>query len=56
MLNWTWLRAKLKGDGSGNSLDPCLMGLGAQLSSRALGVATRHAHIYLGSTRCQVQG
>jgi hypothetical protein len=49
MLNWTWLRAKLKGDGSRNLLDPCLMGLGAHLNSRALDVATRQAHIYLSS-------
>jgi hypothetical protein len=34
---------------SGNSLDPYVRELGAQLNPRMLGVAARQTHVYLGS-------
>jgi hypothetical protein len=41
---------------SGNSLDPYVRELGAQLNPRMLGVAARQTHIYLGSPHNWTQG
>jgi hypothetical protein len=47
-----WRATKPKGDGFGNSLYPCPIGLDKQPSPRALDLAARQIYTHLGSTQC----